>query len=34
MCPGFGGCGAVDKISPKCREAAFLEVRLNGVLRR
>src|SRR5215212_6691664 len=32
-CPGFGGCSTVDKTSPKCREAEFLEVRLNGVLR-
>src|SRR5215208_545913 len=34
MCPGFGGCGTVEKASPRCREAAFSEdeLRHNGVL--
>src|SRR5215208_5683364 len=34
MCPGFGGCGTVEKASPRCREAAFSEdeLPLYGVL--
>jgi hypothetical protein len=34
MCPGFGGCGTVEKASPRCREAAFSEAELPlyGVL--
>ncbi len=32
MCPGFGGCGTVEKASPKCRENEFCELRLGGVL--
>src|SRR5829696_969267 len=32
MYPGFGGCGTVEKASPKCREAEFCELRVDGVL--
>ncbi len=26
MCPGFGGCGTIEKASPKCLEGGFSEV--------
>ena len=32
MCPGFGGCGTVEKASPKCREAEFYELRIDRIL--
>jgi hypothetical protein len=36
MCPGFGGCGTVEKASPRCRECGFSEdeLPLYGVLGR
>jgi hypothetical protein len=33
MYPGFGGRGTVEKASPKCREAEFCDLRVDGVLR-
>jgi hypothetical protein len=32
MCPGFGGCGAVEKAPPEFLEDRFCELRLYGVL--
>jgi hypothetical protein len=30
--PGFDECGTVEKASPKCREAEFCELRVDGVI--
>src|SRR5215212_2069301 len=29
MCPGFGGCGTIEKVWSKCREAALCELPLT-----
>jgi hypothetical protein len=34
MCLGFGGCGTVEKASPKRREAEFYELRIDRILGR